>query len=77
MTYCTSCYRELPSDETRCVRCSEHDTVRPYSRVALFLGVIGIVVLVGGMLMLDMRACFVGAAIAAVAVLVRLGGSLA
>jgi len=72
MSYCTSCYRELATGETRCARCSERDAVRPYSRVALFLGVIGIVILIGGMLMLDVRACLAGAAIAAVALLMQL-----
>lgn len=76
MSYCTSCYRELPSGERRCARCSELDSVRPFSRVALFLGVIGMVILIGGVLTLDARACFAGAAIAAVAAFVRLGASL-
>ena len=76
MSYCTSCYREVASGETRCARCSRRDSLRPFSRVALLLGVIGMVVLIGGVLTLDVRACFAGAAIAAVAVFVRLGGTV-
>ncbi|HYC61097.1 MAG TPA: hypothetical protein VEK79_16170 [Thermoanaerobaculia bacterium] len=76
MSYCTSCYREVAGGETRCTRCSQRDTARPFSRVALLLGVVGMVVLIGGLLTLDVRACFAGAAIAAVAVFVRLGGAI-
>lgn len=72
MSYCTSCYREVPAEETRCSRCSRQDSVRPFSRTALVIGAIGIVILIAGVLTLDARTCFAGAAIAAVGVIVRL-----
>ena len=76
MSYCTSCYRELPSGETRCARCAQTDDARPFSRPALLLGVIGIVILIGGMFTLDVRACLTGAAIAALALLMQLKRAL-
>ena len=61
--YCTSCFRDLPSEDAPC-RCRGASTV---STPSIALGLLVFAVVMTGVLTLDARLCVAGAAIGVVA----------
>ena len=61
--YCTSCFRDLPSEDTPC-RCRG---VSAASTSSIVVGLLVFAVIMTGVLTLDARLCIVGAAIGVVA----------
>lgn len=61
--YCTSCFRDLPSEDAPC-RCRG---VSAASTSSIVLGLLVLAVVMTGVLTLDVRLCIAGAAIGVVA----------
>jgi len=69
-SYCPSCYRSMPPDETVCRSCYPDHVPRP-SRTIAWLGVAGVPVLITGVLTFNMRLCLAGAIVSGAAVLLQ------
>jgi hypothetical protein len=67
--YCTSCFRDLPSDDAECRHCRV--SARPGASSFVIGGLIFAVVM-AGVLTLDARLCIAGAAIGAIALAAHL-----
>jgi hypothetical protein len=75
-SYCRSCFRDLPSEGTRCFQCFGREDGRPVARIALLLGTAGLPLLIYGLLGFDGRACVAGAVVAGAGILVHVVDSL-
>ncbi|MFL6245461.1 MAG: hypothetical protein ACJ74H_05520 [Thermoanaerobaculia bacterium] len=62
--YCTSCFRDLPSEDALC-HC------RSSSRSSIVLGLLVFAVVMAGVLTLNVRLCLTGAAIGIVALIIH------
>jgi hypothetical protein len=72
-SYCRSCYRVLPSEETICPGCA---AARTPKRIVMILGVAGLPLLIAGVLSLNSRACIAGAILSGSAALLYAALSL-
>jgi len=71
--YCHSCFRELDADESVCRDC--RDVMRSSPKVggaSVFLGLIGITLVVAGVVYYQTRYCVIGATLLIVAVLLHI-----
>lgn len=65
--YCTSCYRDLPSEDAQC-RCSRSAPATS----SIVVGLLVFAMVMTGVLTLDARLCYAGAAIGIVTLAVQL-----
>ena len=70
-SYCTSCFRDLPSEGAQCRSCSAA-AATSLSPSSLMLGALVFAIVIVGMLTLDARLCIAGAAIGVIALVVHL-----
>lgn len=69
-SYCTSCFRDLPSEGAQCRSCSVSSAMS-FSSSSVVLCAIVFAMIVAGVLTLDTRLCIAGAAIGVIALVIH------